>query len=79
MVDLSNITDLSTTMGAIEYWAQIAVYVVIGIVIAVILCVVYRILGCACCLLKCFLPKKKECRQNLISYEDHGCSSRSLV
>jgi hypothetical protein len=84
-IDLPGLSGLNDSMTAIQYWFTVAAYVFMGLTVLIVVYLIYKILTCGACLVRCMLcpcrsRKKPEETTNLLKYEDRKTiNSRPFV
>ena len=80
-IDLPGLTDLNDSMTAIQYWFTVAAYVFMGVGALLVVYIIYKILSCGVCLLRCVTcpcrsRKKREETTNLLTYDSINSRQR---
>ena len=80
-IDLPGLTDLNDSMTAIQYWFTVAAYVFMGVGALLVVYIIYKILSCGVCLLRCVTcpcrtRKKRDETTNLLKYDSINSRQR---
>ena len=80
-IDLPGLTDLNDSMTAIQYWFTEAAYVFMGVGALLVVYIIYKILSCGVCLLRCVTcpcrsRKKRDETTNLLKYDSINSRQR---
>ena len=76
-ISLPELSELNDSMTAIQYWFTVAAYVFMGVAILIVVYIIYKILSCGMCLVRCATcpcrsRKKREETTNLLKYEERN-------
>jgi len=80
-IDLPGLTDLNDSMTAIQYWFTVAAYVFMGVGALLVVYIIYKILSCGVCLLRCVTcpcrsRNKRDETTNLLKYDSINSRQR---
>lgn len=84
-ISLPGFSEFNDSMTAIEYWFTVAAYVFMGLAVLIVLYIIYKVLTCGACLIRCVTcpcrsRKKRDETANLLKYEDRSrINSRPFV
>jgi hypothetical protein len=75
-ITIPALEDLNTSIDNLVHWGQVAAYAIIVAVAILVLCALYKVIRCACCVMSCVTCpcrralRSKECddRENLLRY-----------
>lgn len=73
-INIPGMSDLNDSMTAIQYWFTVAAYVFMGVAVLLVVYIIYKILSCGVCLLRCVTcpcrsRKNREETTNLLKYD----------
>jgi len=73
-ISIPGLADLNHSMTEVQYWFTVAAYVFMGVGIILVGCLIYKVLSCGACIVRCLLcpcrsRKRKEERDNLLRYD----------